>query len=115
MERPDEQKKKQILLETDHIYVGPQGAAATVILPRKVAQWYQVENASPHVPLMVNQGYETQELGPMIQEALQVQQWKTTDNPLINLSKDDQFIRIEFPVGDQGIAERVLLDKKKKR
>lgn len=59
---------------------------------------------------MVNQGYDTQDLGPMVKEALLIQHWDAKENPLINISYDRQFIKIEFHGGDQGIAERVLLD-----
>lgn len=76
-----------------------------------MAWCHQIENADPYVSLMVNQGYKTQDLGPIVKEALLIQQWDSTENPLISLSHDHRLIRIEFPGGDQGMAERVLLDK----
>lgn len=64
--------KKQLLITTEDIYIGPQGGAAAVTLPEHLAQWFQVQNSVPHVTLLIEQGYESHDLGPMVKTALQV-------------------------------------------
>ena len=102
--------RKQVLLTTEDIYIGPPGAAAAATLPQHLAQWFQVKNSTPHVTLLIEQEYESHGLGPMVKQVLQVHQWIPTENPNIQISTDRQFLRISNKTGDQGIAERILLD-----
>lgn len=61
-----------ILIETNHIYVVMEGEALSVTLPEKMTGWHLIENANPHVSLMVNWGFETQDLGPLVKESRQI-------------------------------------------
>lgn len=94
----------------EDIYVGSQGAAAAIRLPDQLSQWFQFKNSVPHVSLMMVEGHESHELGPMMRLALQVQMWTSTSNPNIHISADKQFIRIGNKTGDQSKAEGVYLD-----
>ncbi|KAK3506688.1 hypothetical protein QTP70_014910, partial [Hemibagrus guttatus] len=62
-------------LKTIDFVVGPQGAAAAVQLPKQLEQWYEIPDAAPHVSLLIGQGFESKELGPMVKEASKVKQW----------------------------------------
>ncbi|KAK3506562.1 hypothetical protein QTP70_009479 [Hemibagrus guttatus] len=61
--------RTQYSLKTIDLIVGPQGAAAVVQLPKQLEQWYQIPEAAPHVSLLIGQGFESKELGPMVKEA----------------------------------------------
>ena len=66
----DEQMNlRPFLLESEDIYLGPQGAAAAVKLPDDLNGWFQVSNSTPHVILLIAQGHESHELGPMVKAA----------------------------------------------
>ncbi|KAK3522532.1 hypothetical protein QTP86_021140, partial [Hemibagrus guttatus] len=67
--------RTQYSLKTIDFIVGPQGAAAAVQLPKQLEQWYQIPEAAPHVSLLIGQGFESKELGPMVKEASKVKQW----------------------------------------
>ena len=84
---------KPFLLESEDIYLGPQGAAAAVKLPDDLRDWVQVSNSTPHVTLLIAQGHESHELGPMVKAAKEVTQWTPTDNKFIHVSAE-QLIRI---------------------
>ncbi|KAK3527119.1 hypothetical protein QTP86_011340 [Hemibagrus guttatus] len=61
--------RTQYSLKTIDFIVGPQGAAAAVQLPKQLEQWYQIPDAALHVSLLIGQGFESKELGPMVKEA----------------------------------------------
>ncbi|KAK3530927.1 hypothetical protein QTP70_006517 [Hemibagrus guttatus] len=68
--------RTQYSLKTIDFIVGPQGAAAAAVqLPKQLEQWYQIPDAAPHVSLLIGQGFESKELGPMVKEASKVKQW----------------------------------------
>ncbi|KAK3560307.1 hypothetical protein QTP86_006314 [Hemibagrus guttatus] len=63
--------RTQYSLKTIDFIVGPQGAAAAAVqLPKQLEQWYQIPDAAPHVSLLIGQGFESKELGPMVKEAI---------------------------------------------
>ncbi|KAK3509180.1 hypothetical protein QTP70_021929, partial [Hemibagrus guttatus] len=75
--------RTQYSLKTIDFIVGPQGAAAAkaVQLPKQLEQWYQIPEAAPHVSLLIGQGFESKELGPMVKEASKVKQWTQLNMP----------------------------------
>ncbi|CAI5657156.1 unnamed protein product [Oreochromis niloticus] len=104
--------KKPFLITSEDIYIGPQGAAAAVTLPDELKDWFQVQNSVPHITLLIAQGHESHELGPMIKQALQVPEWEPTENKLIHLSKDRQFVRISMKNSDESVATKVMLNER---
>ncbi len=51
--------KKPYYITTQDIYIGPQGAAASVLLPQELQEWFQVQNSMPHVTLLIANGRVT--------------------------------------------------------
>ena len=102
--------RKPFLITSENIYLGPQGAATTIKLPDNIKDWFHVQHSVPHVTLLVADGHESHELGPMIKAACQVPVWVTTENNLVHISADGQYIRISIKVGDETVAEKVLLE-----
>nr|XP_033494259.1 uncharacterized protein LOC117264429 isoform X1 [Epinephelus lanceolatus] len=100
--------KKPCLITSEDTFMGLEGVAAAVRLPEDLSGWYQVPTS--HVTLLVAKGYESHHLGPMVRRALQVQEWVPTKNKYIHISKDKQFIRISVKVGDEAIADKVMVD-----
>lgn len=84
--------RKPCYMVSQDVYIGPQGAAAAVTLPTDLKDWFQVENSTPHVTLLVAKGHESHDLGPMVKAAMQVQEWKATKNKYIHISPDRQYI-----------------------
>ncbi|KAK3539816.1 hypothetical protein QTP70_013302 [Hemibagrus guttatus] len=78
--------RTQYSLKTIDFIVGPQGAAAAVQLPKQLEQWYQIPDAVPHVSLLIGQGFDSKELGPMVKEASKVKHW-TQNNLYVKLEK----------------------------
>ena len=89
--------------------MGPQGAAAAVKLTGDVQEWFQDSKSSPHVTLLVADGYQSHEIGPMVKEAQQVKEWIPTDSQYVHASPDKKFLRISYAQADEVIAEKVLL------
>ncbi|KAL7398715.1 hypothetical protein ABVT39_014011 [Epinephelus coioides] len=102
--------KKPCLITSEDMFLGPEGVAAAVRLSEELSGWFQVPNSTPHVTLLVAEGYESHLLGPMVKHALQVQEWVPTKNKYIHISKDKQFIRISVKVGDEAGAGKVMVD-----
>lgn len=56
-------------------------------------KWFNVSDSIPHITLLVNQGFTSKDLGPMMRKAKKTI-WDKTDNPLIFHSEDKAFIKI---------------------
>ncbi|XP_055368609.1 uncharacterized protein LOC129604800 [Betta splendens] len=97
-------------IQYDYIIIGPQGAAAIVKLPERLQGWFQVSGSAPHITLLIAEGHESHELGPMIREAQQVKQWIPTDCEFIQHSPDQRFIKIISTQANEVIAEKVQLE-----
>ncbi|KAK3517395.1 hypothetical protein QTP70_008938, partial [Hemibagrus guttatus] len=57
------------------------GIAAGAELPNRVEDWYQILEAAPHITLMIGQGFESKDIGPIMREARQLRDWMPTLNP----------------------------------
>lgn len=70
-ERWDESTKDQsIELITQYIIVGKQGAALNFDPNPFISGWYNVPESVPHITLLVNENFESKDLGPMMKTAL---------------------------------------------
>ena len=70
--------------------IGPQGAAAAVQLPPDSQPWFSVQDSAPHIILLIAQGHEACDLGPMVKTALRVP-----------VSADKQCVRISLSTCDE--------------
>uniref|UniRef100_A0A3B3BQX6 ribonuclease H n=1 Tax=Oryzias melastigma TaxID=30732 RepID=A0A3B3BQX6_ORYME len=86
-------KNKTVELVTNYIIIGQQGAAIGVETNPFISDWYNVPESTPHITLLVNEGFEPKDLGPMIKTAKQ-QTWLKTDNPLMFTTKDESMLKI---------------------
>jgi len=102
--------KKQYSLISRDIFIGTEGAAAAVTLPPELLEWYQIQDSAPHITLMTANGHRSSELGPMVKAALQVLEWRPTDNKYIHISPDTRFYRISATNYNVGTAETVILN-----
>lgn len=76
-------------LNTEKIYVAPEGVAAVCNLTPNQLPWYKMApKAIPHISLALSPGHEARELGPMVQRLQQVTDWKQTEMPQIMYSVD---------------------------
>ncbi|KAK3520994.1 hypothetical protein QTP86_016879, partial [Hemibagrus guttatus] len=105
--------RTQYTLKTIDLIVGPQGAAATVQLPKQLEQWYQIPDAAPHVSLMIGQACESKELGPMVKEESQVKQW-TQVGQGVSVLPDRRFLKIRQEEIDDVKPQTVLINKAEK-
>ena len=94
------------------LYVGPQGAAAAVILPPELRNWFQVANSTPHVTLMVAVGKKAKDMGPMVKKALQITTWKPTQKDHVQSSASGQYLKISLRTYDEGTGIQVLLSQR---
>ncbi|XP_056592765.1 uncharacterized protein LOC130411831 [Triplophysa dalaica] len=101
-----ETKDKKVPLISQHIIVGPQGAALQVDRNDFIKEWFQIPNSVPHITLYLEQGSENKEIGPMMKKAKGIQ-WKSTDNPLIFISADKHFMKIACATIMQGTPREV--------
>ncbi|XP_056879085.1 uncharacterized protein LOC130519563 [Takifugu flavidus] len=106
---------KITVLQYEDIVVGPQGAAAMVKLQNDVTNWFQISDSTPHVTLLIADGYESHDLGPMVKKARQIEHWIKTDCQQISESPDGQFFKIAFTLADEAVAEKVRLPREKVR
>uniref|UniRef100_A0A4W5Q3E0 ribonuclease H n=1 Tax=Hucho hucho TaxID=62062 RepID=A0A4W5Q3E0_9TELE len=78
------------------IIIGRQGAAMDVNDrdgSEFVNKWFNVSDSVPHITLLVNEGFTSKDLGPMMRRARR-KRWERTDNPLIFHSTDKNVIKI---------------------
>ncbi|XP_013882160.1 uncharacterized protein LOC106530969, partial [Austrofundulus limnaeus] len=88
-----ETKDLHVNVTSQNIIIGVQGAAASVETNPFITKWYKVPHSAPHITLMVNEGFESKDLGPMMLTASQIE-WKATDNPLVFTTDDASMIKI---------------------
>ena len=98
--------KKEYHALIKNIYIGPQGAAAAVFLQPDLQEWFQVKGSTPHVTLVVADGYESHDLGPMMKTALQAK-WMPSKTGCDNVqfSEDRQFMKLRVEMYVEGLAE----------
>ena len=104
-------ENKQVPLTSHHIIIGNQGAALEVhdmTESRIIEEWYQISGSAPHIALVINEGHEIQELGPMMQKATKVE-WEPSHNPLILQSRDKMFIKIMHTTTMQARPQEIEL------
>ena len=95
---------------TGDLIIGPQGVAVYAELDPDVTQWYKVQDAVPHVSLMVSKDCQPKDLGPMMKASKEVN-WIKTDNKYIHRSADGAYYRIAMKSVDRTVAEKVLVDR----
>lgn len=81
---------QKVELITQDITTGKQGAAFT---PTHSSQNGTMYLNLPHLTLMVNENFESKDLGPMMNTASK-SEWRTTENPSIFTSFYDSLIKI---------------------
>lgn len=84
---------KKVELITEYIIIGNEGAAINVKTNQFLTRWYNVPESAPHITLLVNEGYESKNLGPMMKNAINTE-WRETDNPLIFTSSSGDMTKI---------------------
>ncbi|TWW55973.1 hypothetical protein D4764_09G0010230 [Takifugu flavidus] len=82
-----------------------------VKLQNDVTNWFQVSDSAPHVTLLIADGYESHDLGPMVKKARQIVDWIQTDCQQIHMSPDGQFFKITFTLADEAVAEKEQCEK----
>lgn len=106
----EEMEQGQVMdIKTLDIISGPQSVAAVIRLPERITNWYQMEEAAPHVTLMVAKGFEPKDVGLMVRKARGVREWKPTNNPYLHKSTDGKFERISATAVDSTVATSVSL------
>nr|XP_054587273.1 uncharacterized protein LOC129152946 [Nothobranchius furzeri] len=88
-----ETKDLHVRLVSQYIVIGQQGAAVNVEENPFIEKWHTVPESAPHITLMVNKGFESKDLGPMMLTATKTE-WQKTDNPLIYTTKNAEMIKI---------------------
>lgn len=91
------------------LYVGPQGAAAAAA---QLCNRFQVTNSVPHVTLLIADGQESHDLGPMMKATLQETVWKPTQNTQVQSSSHGQYLKISRQTHDEGTGVQVLLSQR---
>lgn len=102
----------KVELKTRHIVIGSQGAALNVQSNSVISEWYNAPESVPHITLLVNENFESKELGPMMRRASQVE-WEKTDNPLIYMSQDGAMIKITCELSMTAHPQVVTITKRK--
>lgn len=64
-----ETEGKKVSIMSQYIVIGTEGAALQIDDNAFTQDWYDVLNTSPHVTILVNDGYESNDLGPMVKRA----------------------------------------------
>lgn len=72
-------KDMKVKLDSQYIIVGQQGAALNVQENPFTSEWYNVPESGPHITLLVNKGFQSKDLGPMMLAATHV--WEKNREP----------------------------------
>ncbi|XP_059848893.1 E3 ubiquitin-protein ligase Siah1 isoform X1 [Hypanus sabinus] len=89
-----------------HVIIGKQGAALQVKWNTFLEKWYRIPEAAPHVPLLVNKGYQSKDLGPLVKSAETVTVWRKI-TPEVWISEDNNCIKIMVSVDMVGTVREV--------
>uniref|UniRef100_A0A3Q3LPS7 ribonuclease H n=1 Tax=Mastacembelus armatus TaxID=205130 RepID=A0A3Q3LPS7_9TELE len=93
-------------IDTENIYVAPEGVAAAVKLLPEQQQWYQMEeDSAPHVSLALHPSHEAKELGGIVKRALTHSDWKPTSIPQVSYAPTIQTFCIQLSATDTAILE----------
>lgn len=74
-----ETRNLNVELVTQYIIIGKQGVALSVQPNSFISEWYNVPESAPHITLLVNEQFESKDLGPVMQVATQTE-WQETEN-----------------------------------
>ena len=94
---PDEwltHQPKQVLLNSDWIVLGPQGAAMKINSNEYLKREHNIENSIPHVTLRIAENYEQKHIGAMMMESERANFTPLKENMAIWRSEDHRFIKI---------------------
>ena len=94
---PDEwltHQPKQVLLNSDWIVLGSQGAAMKINSNEYLKREHNIENSIPHVTLRIAENYEQKHIGAMMMESEKANFMPLKENTAIWLSEDHRFMKI---------------------
>uniref|UniRef100_A0A669BLY9 ribonuclease H n=1 Tax=Oreochromis niloticus TaxID=8128 RepID=A0A669BLY9_ORENI len=93
-------------VQTQNIYVGPEGVAAAVKLTIEQLPWYNVgESSAPHITLAVHEVHGAGDLGPMVRRALDEEGWQSTQIPNLRYAPRSKIYCITCITSDAVILE----------
>lgn len=93
-------------VQTQNIYVGPEGVAAVVKLTDEQGPWYNMgSDSAPHITLAVHEGHQAKELGTMVRRALDTAWWQPTQIPDVSYAPNCKMYRITCVSSDAVILE----------
>ncbi|KAL4008309.1 hypothetical protein ACER0C_002161 [Sarotherodon galilaeus] len=93
-------------VQTQNIYVGPEGVAAVVKLTDEQLSWYNMgSDSAPHITLAVHEGHQAKELGTMVRRALDNAWWQPTQIPDVCYAPKCKIYRITCVSSDAVILE----------
>ncbi|KAL6456704.1 hypothetical protein MHYP_G00352480 [Metynnis hypsauchen] len=97
-------------VQTNGIYVGPEGVAAPVTLTPEQYSWYRmIDTAAPHMSLALHPKHEAKQLGPMVRRANETTDWVQTQLPNVLFSPKTQTYHILATNIDTVTLEHQLL------
>ena len=82
-------------IQSQNIYVAPEGVAAGVKLTPEQQQWYKMsDEAAPHVSLALHPEHQAKELGSIVKRALSQTDWSQTPLPGVWFSPKSNIYKI---------------------
>ncbi|XP_059830613.1 uncharacterized protein LOC132396762 [Hypanus sabinus] len=93
-------------LEWEAVIIGKQRAALQVKWNTFLEKWYTIPEAAPHVTLLVNKGYQSKDLGPLVTSVETVTVWRKI-TPEVWISEDNNCIKIMVSVDMVGTGRKV--------
>ncbi|XP_041833465.1 uncharacterized protein LOC121634675 isoform X2 [Melanotaenia boesemani] len=102
-EQPD-----RVNLTSTAIIIGPQGAAMSIEPNAYLTKEFEVPNSVPHITILINEGYTSKKLGPMMKEAGKLRIWTHKENHIME-SQDGRFLKIMTDAQGNTRPEVILL------
>ncbi|XP_062270837.1 uncharacterized protein LOC133976604 [Scomber scombrus] len=102
----DQIEGREWTIDSQNIYVAPEGVAAAVKLNTDQSPWYMMsEEAEPHVSLALHPLHQAKELGGIVKKALMQTDWVQTNLTQVQYSPAAKTYRINVTGTDTAILE----------
>lgn len=99
-------------INSQNIYVAPEGVAAGVFLTEEQSKWYMMEEeAAPHISLALHPKHEAKELGSIVKKALRQTDWKKTNLPQVTYSPSTKIYKISLTAVDQATLQHLQISR----
>nr|XP_023646965.1 uncharacterized protein LOC111833194 [Paramormyrops kingsleyae]XP_023646975.1 uncharacterized protein LOC111833194 [Paramormyrops kingsleyae]XP_023646983.1 uncharacterized protein LOC111833194 [Paramormyrops kingsleyae] len=97
---------QQWQVASENLYVGPEGVASATLLTSEQLPWFMMgQEAVPHISLALHPKHQAKDLGPMVEQARETEDWVQTQIPQVSFSPSCSTYCIQVAAQDTALLQ----------